>query len=105
MKTKQVIDKVKYITAQREAEKAKFMLDETLEKYGLLDEKEEQVPRKIPRTRGIKRALALERQMEAELADHLTLNEQLAIVINENRETWIDRVNQHLENLLEKANK
>ena len=90
---------------KREAKKAKVMLDETLEKYGLLDEQDEQAPRGGPRTRGLKRAIALERQKEARIVDHLTLNEQLAMVINENREPWLDRSNQHLEKLLVKANK
>ena len=81
------------------------MLDETLEKYGLLDEKEEQVPINKPRTRGLKRAIALEMKKEVELADQLTLNEQLAMVINENREPRLDRSNQHLEQLLEKTNR
>ena len=62
-------------------------------------------PRKRPRTRRLKRALALERQREVELADQLTLNEQLAIVISENSEPCLDRSNQHLEKLLAKANR
>ena len=41
LKTKRAIDEVKYIIAQREEEKAKAMLDETLEKYAFLDEKSE----------------------------------------------------------------
>ena len=50
--------------------------------------------------RVFKRALSLERQRESELADQLTLNEQLVIVINEKREPWLDRGIQNLENLL-----
>ena len=57
----------------------------------MLDEQDEQASRGKPRTRGLKRALALERQKEAQIVDQLTLNEQLAIVINENREPWLDR--------------
>ena len=90
LKTKQVIDEVKYITSQREVEKSKVMLDETLEKYGFLDEK---ALRGRPRTRGLKISLALEIQKEAKIVDQLTLNEQLAMVINENREPWLDRSN------------
>ena len=44
-------------------------------------------------------------QKEIELAYDLTLNEQFAVVINEYQEKWFDRANQHLEKLLEKANK
>ena len=47
----------------------------------------------------------MERQKEVELVDQLTLNEQLAMVINENREPWLDRANHQLEKLLEKANR
>ena len=81
------------------------MLEETLEKHGFLEEQEEQEPRSRPRTRGLKRALALERKKEVELANQRTLNEQLAMVINENQEPWLDRPNEHLEKLLGKANK
>lgn len=66
---------MKWIKSQREAEKAKALLEETLEKFGELDDDEDRPPRHRPKTRGLKRALALERQWEAELADQLTLNE------------------------------
>ena len=69
LKTKQAINEVKCIKAQREAEKAKALLEETLERFGEPDDEEDQPPRQRPRTRGLKRALALERQWEAELAD------------------------------------
>ena len=105
MKTKHTIHEVKYMIVQREEKKYKVMLDETLEKYGFLDEQDEEAPRSRPRTRGLKRALALERQKEAHIANQLTLNEQLAMVINENREPWLARANKNLENILEKANK
>ena len=44
-------------------------------------------------TRGMKRALALERQKEAELAEQLTPSELLAINISRDRESWLDRTN------------
>ena len=81
------------------------MLDETLERYDLIDDEEEQVRRQRPRTSGLKGALALEREMQDELIDQLTLNQQHSIVINENREPWLDRSNKNLENLLAKENK
>ena len=59
--------------------------------------------RKSPRTRGLKRALKLEEQKEVKLANQLTLNEQFAKMINENREHWLERVNNHLEKILDKA--
>ena len=68
----------------------------------MLYETEKQVPRRRPRTRGLKRALELEWQKERELVDELTLNEQFAVVINANQEKLLDRDNQNLERLLEK---
>ena len=44
------------------------------------------MPRKRPSTRALKRALELERKKEVELANELTLNEQFAIIVNENQE-------------------
>ena len=105
LKTKHVIDEVKFIKAQREPEKAKIFLEEALETYGVTEEPKYQVTRRRPRTRGLKRALELERQKEVELANQLTLNEKFAVVINDNREQWIDRDNQNLEKLLEKENR
>ena len=32
------------------------------------------------------------------------MNEKFAVLINENREKWLDRANQHLKKILEKAN-
>ena len=54
------------------------MLDEAYERYGETNEAEEKVPRKRPRTKGLKRALELERKKEVELANELALNEQFS---------------------------
>ena len=90
---------------KREEKKAKALLDEAYERYGETNEVDEQVPRIRPRTRGLKRALELERQKDVELANKLTLNEQFAIIFNENWEQCLDRYNQHLEKLLKKENR
>ena len=63
------------------------------------------MPTRRPRTRGLKRAFELEREKEAQLANQLTLNEQFGIMMNENREYWLERANTHLEELLAKANR
>ena len=52
----------------------------------------------------MKRALELERQKQAELDNQLTLNEQFAIMVNENRENWLEISNENLEKLLDKEN-
>ena len=105
LKTKQVINEVKCIKAQREVEKAQALLEETLERFGEPDDEEDQPPRQRPKTRGLKRALALEKQREADLAAQLTPIEKLSLEINKDREPWLQRSNLHLDKLLEKANK
>ena len=103
MKTKQAISEVKEIKAQREATKAKDLLDETLGRYEDSDDEEEQIPRQRHKTIGLKRALARERQKEAELAEKLTPSELLAIDIDGDRESWLERENFNLEGQLEKV--
>ena len=39
------------------------------------------------------------------MEEQLTLNEQLVKDIAENRESWLEKVNTHLETLLDKANR
>jgi len=53
----------------------------------------------------LKKALELERQKEAELEENLTLNEKLVKDIAENKESWLETVNTHLQTLLDKANR
>ena len=47
--------------------------------------------------------MELEKQKEAELANELTLNEQFSKMVNEKWGHWLERVNNHLENLLNKG--
>lgn len=60
--------------------------------------------RKRPRTRGLKKALQEEEE-------HILLNEDLdpedriSLKVNKDKEYWLNRVNQHLEKLLEKENR
>ena len=75
---------IQRIKEKREAEKEKALIDEAYGKYG--EHLDEQVPRRRPRTRGLKRALELEKQKETEPVNELTLNEQFSKMINENRE-------------------
>ena len=85
METKQAISEVKEIKAQKEAEKAKELLDETLGTFDDSEDEEEQLPRKRPRTIGLKKDLAWEREKEAELAEQLTPSELLSIGIRKDR--------------------
>ena len=46
-----------FLKPKREENKAKALLDEAYERYGETNEAEEQVPRRRPRTRGMKLSL------------------------------------------------
>lgn len=105
LKSNQIINEVKTIKAQREAKKARALLEETLEIFGEINEEEDQPPRQKPETIGLNISLARERQREVELAENLTPSELLALEISKDRESWLDRANLHLERLLKKANK
>ena len=63
------IYEVRAIRAQKEAAKSKAKLDEALDRYGNTDEEEEQIPRRRPRTIGLKKALAKGREQEAALVE------------------------------------
>ena len=80
--TKHELMEIQLIKEKKEAEMAKALLDEAYGEY--IDQMEEQVPRRRPGTRGLKRALELEKQNEVELANELTLNEKFSKMINEN---------------------
>ena len=51
----------------------------------------------------MKKALAREREKEAELAEQRTPSELLALEISKDREFWLKREKFHLEGQLEKA--
>lgn len=63
------------------------------------------MPRIRQRARGLNKALEQERKREEELANQLTLKDQLSEMVNENREYFLEKVNDHLENLLDNAKK
>ena len=74
------------IRAQKEARKAKQKLDEILDTHEDIEEEEEHLPRRRPRTIGLKRALAKEREQETTLEKHLTPSELLSMEIEYDRE-------------------
>lgn len=57
---------------------------------------EENTPRRRLKTRGLKRALKLEREKEDQLASQLTLNEEFGIMMNEKRKYWLERAKNNL---------
>ena len=96
LETKQAISEVREIKGQKEAWKAKAMLDETLGTFDDSEDEEEHLPRKRPRIIGLKKDLAREREKEKELAEQVTPSELLAMEINYDRESWLERENFHL---------
>ena len=54
---------------------------------------------------GIRKALAWEREQESAQAQQFPLTELLAMKIEHNRESWLERANINLEAKLEKGNK
>lgn len=55
-----------------------------------------------PKTRGLKRALEVERQ-SSHPPEQLTFDELISMEINQDKEYWLGRVNEHLEKLLKRA--
>lgn len=60
--------------------------------------------RKIPRTKGHKEALQ-EEQKQMLLNEDLDLEERIALEVNQDKQYWLNRVNENLEKFLEKENK
>ena len=81
------------------------MLEETLEKHGFLEDEDEQAPRGRPRIRVLKGALDLERQRQREIVDEAMLDDQFLDMKKEDKEGWLQAINDHLENLLKKSKK
>ena len=63
------IYEIRAIRAQKEAEKSKDKLYEALDIYANTNDEEEQLPRRRPRTIGLKKALAKERDQGVTLAE------------------------------------
>ena len=89
---------------KREDKKSQVQLVEYMGAYEEDDEEEGQA-RKRPKTMGLRKALAKQKEEESAQAQQFPLIELLAMEIEHNRESWIERANIHLEAKLEKANK
>ena len=59
--------------------------------------------RKRPRTRGLNKALQ-EEQEHILLNENLDLEDRITLEVHQDKEYWLNRVNEHLEKLLEKEN-
>ena len=60
--------------------------------------------KKRPRTKGLKKTLKEEKK-HILLDEELELEDIITLEVNEDMEYWIDKVNDHLEKLLDKANR
>jgi len=63
-----------------------------------------QVRKKRPRTKGLKKALKEEKGHNL-LDEDLDIEDRIALKINEDRQYWLSKVNDQLEQLLDKANR
>lgn len=70
-----------------------------------IEHHEGHVARKRPRTIGLRKALQRERDQQKPPMEELTFEERIAMEINEDRQFRLDKVNFHVENLLDKANR
>ena len=60
--------------------------------------------RKMPRTKGLKKALQ-EEEEHILLNEDIDLEDRISLEVNQDREYWLNRMNEHLENLLENASR
>lgn len=92
------------IKYQKDASKAQIKLEELMGEFNN-NEEEDQPRRKRPRTMGLKRALEKQKEEEAALFQSFPLTTLFTQEIENSREAFLERVNKHLENKLEKANR
>ena len=99
-----VVYETRAIKYQKEVSKVQIKLEELMGEFN--DIKDEYQPRrKRPRTMGLRRALEKQKEEEVALFQSLPLTTLFTQEIENNREAWLERVNDHLEKKLEKANR
>ena len=89
---------------KKEASKAQVRLEVLMGEFGE-SEDEDQPRRKRPRTMGLKKALEKQKEEESALLQSTSLTTLFTQEIENNREAWLERVNDHLEKKLEKENR
>ena len=104
MKFHAAIHEARAIKYKKEAERAQVRIEELIGEFD--DEEEEDQPRrKRPRTIGLRRALEKQKAEEQAQFEAFPLTTLFEREIEENKEAWLERANQHLETKLEKANR
>lgn len=92
------------IQYKKEASKTHVRLEELMGEFEE-SEGEYQPRRKSPRTMGLKKALEKQKEEEDALLQSTPLTALFEQKIEKNWEAWLERVNNHLEKKLEKANR
>ena len=92
------------IKYKKEASKEKVRLEELMGEFDE-SESEDQPRRKRPRTMGLKKALEKQKEEEDALLQSTPLTTLFEQDIENNREAWLERVNDHLEKKFENANR
>jgi len=104
MKFHAAIHEARAIKYKKEAEKAQVRIEELIGEFD--DEEEEDQPRqKRPRTIGLRKALEKQKAEEKAQFEAFPLTTLFEREIEENKEAWLERANQHLETKLEKENR
>ena len=98
LKAKQLVMEKEKFKAKKQEMKGKEVVDhEDLEYH------EGHVARKRPRTMGLRKALQREREQKPSM-EELTFEDRVSMEINEDGDFWLEKINFHLEKLLENAN-
>ena len=92
------------IKYKKEASKVQVKLEELMGEFKD-SEDEDQPRRKRPRTMGLRKSLEKQKEEEVALLQSTPLTTLFTKEIENNREAWLERVNDHLEKKLEKANR
>ena len=89
---------------QREAYKAQVKLEEFMGEFDDTEE-EEQPMRKRPSTMGLRKGLEKNKEEEVALVRSYPLTQFLTQEIENDKESWLERANNNLEDKLEKSNR
>ena len=104
MSAQQAIHETRTLRYRKEAQRAQVKLEKFMGTYEESNDEDGQTRRR-PRTMGLRKALVKQREEESAQAEQISLQELLALEIEHDRESWLERANIHLETKLEKANR
>ena len=96
MNSQQAIYEARTLKARKESQKTQVKLEEYMGTYEESEDEKFQTRRR-PRTMGLRKALEKQREEESALVEQLPLNELLAMEIEHDRDSWLERENIHLQ--------